>query len=162
MTSKFDDEEILITGASSGLGKAFAFQLGSKNRLLLCGRNQSQLSESFPQHQVFQADLTKISDIELINERLQSQHSPTSAILAAGGGTFSPFLNASFDDIANDINLNITGNVALMHMLIPKLITNARHRNLRAKLLVVSSHAAFLRVPNFATYASAKKFLINL
>jgi len=35
-----DKEYILVTGASSGIGKEIAINLSSKNNVILCGRNE--------------------------------------------------------------------------------------------------------------------------
>jgi hypothetical protein len=73
-------------------------------------------------------------------------------VLNAGGGIFKPFFEASYDDHLNTLELNVTANLDLAYHLIPTLDPMAR-------IQVITSHSAGLRIPNFAVYAAAKTFL---
>lgn len=69
------DKQILVTGASSGIGKAIAIACSKMGAtVFITGRNVERLNETLGQmsdgnHKVISADLTKAEDIErLVNE----------------------------------------------------------------------------------------------
>ena len=61
---------ILITGASSGIGRQCAIQLSKENKLILCARRENKLletkamCENSENHLIFPYDLTKVEYIE--------------------------------------------------------------------------------------------------
>ena len=68
------NKQILITGASSGIGRAMAVECAKAGaKLIITGRNEERLNETFVQlegegHQCFIADLNRVEDVEgLVN-----------------------------------------------------------------------------------------------
>ncbi|MCB9229288.1 MAG: SDR family NAD(P)-dependent oxidoreductase [Deltaproteobacteria bacterium] len=158
----FRSERILITGASRGLGRSFARLLGHKelkNSLCLLARDIHLLKEEFGDHELIPVDLTDSVLLEKLARDKLITFSPTVVILNAGGGSFGPFIASTIESSRQTILLNMTANVLLIQILLPHMIRYAHEQHKRSKILVVSSHAAFLRVPNFALYASSKTFL---
>ena len=157
----FHKERILITGASSGLGRSFARKLlATDNGLLLTARRASDsLGQEFPDAALYDLDLTSKSDLEKWVFGPLKEFGPSVAILNAGGGHFQHFSGAPLEKTLETVSLNITANLILCRALLPQMIARALSQGRRAKLLLVSSHAAFLRVPNFAVYASCKGFI---
>jgi hypothetical protein len=162
-------KKILITGASSGIGREVALQLtSSAERIWLNGRNSDELrktqvmiNQQNPKVGVtcIACDLSVESDREhlinsVVNEDLDL------VVLNAGGGEFGLFSESKWTTERHVIDLNITATVHLTHALLPRLKkTHVEDHSKPCALVFVSSHAAFMHVPHFAVYASAKSFI---
>jgi short-subunit dehydrogenase len=160
-------ENVLITGASSGIGRAFSICLPSSQQVILTGRDSEQL-------QLTQSSMANCHDrvikkpVDLLSfaERTQLiselQTLPLSLlVLNAGAGFFGHFIENDLQGELNTIELNISANIHLLRELLPSMLDQARATNRRAQVIVVASHSAYMRVPHFAVYASAKAFLFN-
>lgn len=160
-------KNVFITGASSGIGREIALQLSATaEHIWICGRNSEALQRT-------QTRMTQINpkikvscllgDLTIEREREQLLSTVTHetldlVILNAGGGEFELFSDSKWESERHVIDLNITATVHLTHALLPRLKkTQAEGRS--CALVFVSSHAAFLHVPHFAVYASAKSFI---
>jgi short-subunit dehydrogenase len=162
-------KHVLITGASSGIGRQFAVQLAKDYpRQTLVGRNLLELQKtrdlvleinSNAKVTLIQCDLIFFSEREALIEKISSPlHF---VILAAGGGPFGKFIDVPLREHLDTIELNVSANVHLCRMLIPLLLSTARDENINSRLILVSSHAAFFRVPHFASYASSKSLILQ-
>lgn len=162
-------KHVLITGASSGIGRQFAVQLASDYpRQTLSGRNLLELEKTRDlvlqvnpnaQLTLCPCDLSSFSDrAAFVSKVTPPIHF---AVLAAGGGPFGKFVDVPVERLLDTIDLNISSNVHLCRLLIPMLLSTARDEKIKSRLILVSSHAAFFRVPNFVTYASAKSFILQ-
>ena len=116
---------ILITGASSGIGRATAVEssrLGAT--CIITGRNAERLQETFNAlegegHQQFIADLTDQADIE----SLVSQFPPLDgAVLCAGVGQTVPVQFATREKFDKVFNTNFFSQTELIRMLYKKKI----------------------------------------
>ncbi len=160
-------KNVFITGASSGIGREVAIQLSSSaEQIWICGRNAEALRRTQtlmiavnPNIKVtcLLGDLTSEHEREEILSAV-AQENLDLVILNAGGGEFELFSNSKWANERHVIDLNVTATVHLTHALLPQLKKmSAQGRS--AALVFVSSHAAFLHVPHFAVYASAKSFI---
>ncbi len=159
---------VLVTGASSGIGREFALQMAPTSKtMVLTGRNleelkvtQQQVRDINPKTLVetVVSDLCEPSDREtLINTA--RKHQIDSLVLNAGGGNFGLFIDSDWQQEQKVIDLNIASTVHLCSKLVPQMLEIAKGRSLNSKIILVSSHAAFMRIPNFSVYASCKAFL---
>jgi NAD(P)-dependent dehydrogenase (short-subunit alcohol dehydrogenase family) len=77
--TRFQGRTILVTGASSGIGRAVAIRLGNEGaRVILVARDQLRLEETRPQvvgsgHLVFSCDVTNESAIMAMTSELRSK-----------------------------------------------------------------------------------------
>jgi NAD(P)-dependent dehydrogenase (short-subunit alcohol dehydrogenase family) len=128
---------ILVTGASSGIGKAIAVvcsQMGAK--LIITGRNKARLSETLSMlegsdHQQICADLTNSSELEKLVEAL-----PKLDGMVNNAGIAKPLvLQLTENDDVNDI-LKIN---ALAPIHLTRLILKQKKLNKEASLIFISS-----------------------
>jgi NAD(P)-dependent dehydrogenase (short-subunit alcohol dehydrogenase family) len=128
---------ILVTGASSGIGRAIAVacsQMGAK--LVITGRNEVRLSETFSmlsagEHQQICADLTSSVEIERLVESL-----PKLDGLVNNAGIANPLvLQLTEEKDVNDIlNINALGPIHLT-----RLVLQYKKLNKGASLVYISS-----------------------
>lgn len=155
-------DAILITGASAGIGEAFARQLAAEgHNLVLAARRVERLRElaetleaSFRIQVVsLRCDLTEEKAAATLAAELDQQGIRVSGLINnAGFGDRGRFQDLSLERQLNMIQLNVTALVDLTWRLVPQL-TRAR----RAFIINVASTAAFQAGPNMAIYYATKR-----
>ena len=154
----------LITGASSGIGEAFARRLaGEKHNLVLVARNENKLHELCDElilkHEVMAhyvaLDLTDAdADGRLFDETERHGFEVDWLINNAGFGSYGDFSRLDLDYELGMIDLNIRSLVALTH----RYLQGMRERR-GGQIINVSSAAGFQPIPFMTTYAATKAFV---
>jgi len=156
----------LITGASSGIGAAYADRLAKRGYdLVLVARNEERLNamakqliaESNVQVDVLIADLTSRADVRLVEQRLRSDGSLTLLVNNAGIGTRKAVLLEDVDWLEGVVELNV---IAVHRLAIAAAQTFAARG--RGGIINVSSIAALHPEQVNATYTATKAFVLNL
>lgn len=158
----------LVTGASSGIGRAFARRMPAATDLLLTGRDQQRLDEEAqrlrrPGRQVetLAADLTAQQERDGLVEAAEAFEIDL-LINNAGAGRLGRFLDSPANTEQQTVLLNVVAVVDLTRRLLPGMLARARGKQRRAGLIIASSTAAFAPVPMFATYAASKALTCSL
>ena len=156
----------LITGASSGIGKAIAYECAKRgmNLILVSLPNQDlelvakDISGSYGVETVFfETDLTRLdAPQELFNYTQHEGLDVDVLVNNAGVAGASYFKEATIDYIDERILLNIRAVVVLTRLYLPLLLT---HR--KSYILNVSSLAAFFYIPYKSLYSASKAFVKN-
>lgn len=156
----------LITGASSGIGEAFARRLAEeKHDLVLVARSEKKLHELCDElmlkHQItahyVAMDLNDFeADKRLFNETERHGMQVDWLINNAGFGSMGDFAALDLEKELEMINLNISVLVALTHRYIQKM----RERK-SGVIINVSSTASFQPVPFMAAYSATKAFVTS-
>ena len=154
----------VITGASSGIGEAFAKALPDRTDLLLTGRNDTALGEladalkKTGRHvERLVADLSEDKGRDSLVQAAQA-FSPDLLINNAGLGAFGRAVeNEPLTERAM-IEVNVVAPAVITRALLPEMLQRAREEGRRAGLVVVASTAAFQPLPYLATYAATKAF----
>ena len=154
----------LITGASSGIGEAFARRLASeKHNLVLVARSDAKLRELCDELIVKHAvachaialDLTEPgAHLRLFDETERNGWEIDWLINNAGFGSAGDFATLDLDHELGMIDLNISALVALTHNFLQRM--RARRSG---TIINVSSAAGFQPIPFMATYAATKAFV---
>lgn len=154
----------LITGATSGIGKAFALELPSGTDLLVTGRNadaleqiRGELGQSGRLVETIAADLATTEGRERVIAAANT-FAPDLLINNAGVGYFGPAMEIAAEREIQTLMVNVVAVVTLTRALVPAMIDRAIENGKRAGLIVVASTAAFAPIPYFATYAASKVF----
>lgn len=155
---------VLITGASSGLGKAFAEELPSSADLLLTGRNEEAL-QALREALAQPGRLVEVVTADLATDRGRKavirgaeDFGIDLLINNAGRGRLGSFLENPATEEKATVEVNIVAPVVLSHALLPGMLERARARHGRAGLINVASSAAYVPVPFMASYAASKAF----
>jgi len=153
-----------ITGASSGIGRAFALELPAATNLLLIGRDAGRLekvaAETARPGRVVETmvlDLTLDADRDRLVARGE-EFATDLLINNAGSGRFGDFLEGSPEAELETVLVNVVAVVDLTRRLLPGMLARAEAAGRRCGLIVVCSTAAFAPVPFLATYAATKVF----
>jgi uncharacterized protein len=154
----------LITGASSGIGEAFARRLAKeKHNLVLVARSEKKLhelcDELMLEHGIIAhyvaLDLTEFeADKKLFEETEKHEFEVEWLINNAGFGSMGDFAELDLEHELQMIDLNISALVALTHRYLQKM----RERK-SGVIINVSSAASFQPIPFMATYAATKAFV---
>ena len=153
----------LITGATSGIGAAFARHLAQRGyRLVLVARDRDRLegsrealrSSGSPQVEVLPADLTVPADRDRVVARLEQ--GVDLLVNNAGIGLGLEMLECTPADLQRQIDLNVTAVVLLARAALPGMIERGH-----GGVINVASIAGLLPGRG-STYAGSKAFLISL
>lgn len=160
---KMKNQFAVITGASQGLGRAFAIELARRqyNVVLvsLPGQNLSQLSEWIKKEYnvastYYETDFSVDSNIRSLASWLNTNFKISILINNAGIGGTKSFEDAHIDYIDAIIQVNIKATALLTH----QLLTNLK-RQPQSYILNVSSIAAFSPVGYKTVYPASKAFV---
>jgi len=152
----------LVTGASSGLGEAFACLLAEQgtNLVLVARRKEpldalaSRLSEHHAVDvEVAAADLTRELDVANL-EGLARDAELDLLVNNAGIGSEGPFIDSDIDVQVRTLRLDVEAVLRLTHAVLPGMVSRGR-----GAVINVSSGLAFLAAPEYATYAASKAFV---
>ncbi|MEC4803441.1 MAG: SDR family oxidoreductase [Jaaginema sp. PMC 1079.18] len=156
----------LITGASSGIGEAFARQLAAqKYNLVLVARSRivlEQLAQELRDRHQIQAtvitqDLTEPNAPTRVWETTQTQGIAVDFLINnAGFGDYGAFVDNSREKQLNMIQLNVTALVDLTTLFLPPMLERGS-----GQIINVSSIAAFQPMPYLAIYGATKTFILH-
>lgn len=152
----------LITGASSGIGKALAIKLGEAGfNLLLTARNQTALQDlksyletKYPiKTQIIVADCSTKKGVELVISA--SKHLDIGLLIAAAGfGTSGLFLKSHLKEELNMLEVNCKSLLILSHYFIKQFANRGG-----GGIILMSSIVGFQGVPNASHYAATKAYV---
>jgi len=153
------NKQILVTGASSGIGRAIAIACANMGAFVsITGRNIQKLKETFSLmkgkgHNILTADLTNIDDISFLVESLPKLDG---VVHNAGVGSRVLCKNIRENDITKVINPNFIAPVLLQSE-----ILNAKKINKGASIVFTASMAAKMPSIGNAIYSASKGALIS-
>jgi len=118
-----ENKTILVTGASSGIGKAIAIECAKMGaQVVITGRNEQRLQETYKQLEGAQpayivADLTKKEDIETLVNQIDSLNG---LVNCAGLTIPKPFKFLQEEDIQEVMTVNFNAPLLLTQLLVKK------------------------------------------
>jgi uncharacterized protein len=159
-------ETVLITGASSGIGRELArLFAGDGADLVLIARSEGRLrelagelaAEYGVQAQVVPADLSRPGNPEEIAQTLAQRHVDVDVLVNnAGFGTHGPVAGIGVGRQLEMIEVNVAALTALTALLLPGMLERRR-----GAILNVASTAAFQPGPNQAVYCATKAYVLS-
>lgn len=154
---------VLITGASSGIGKEMAKIYAQKgHNLILVARRIEILEELKNEYSnldihILQKDLSNIACCQEIYEYTQDKGLFVETLINnAGVGLFGDFIETDLERELSMINLNISSLISLTKL----YLVNMKKEN-RGQILNVSSVASFMPGPKMSVYYATKAFVTS-
>ena len=158
----------LVTGASSGIGEAFARSLAARGvDLVVTGLPQEQrrltsiACELEDLHGVrclaVPADLADSTGADSLRG-VADEHAfePDLLVNSAGIGASGPFFEAPLEQQLRMIHVNVEGMVRLTGLYLPRMVARGA-----GAVINVASTAAFQPLPYFTVYAASKAFVLS-
>lgn len=151
---------ILITGASSGIGRAFALQAGAAGaNAVLVARREDELAlvaEEFErrggQARIHIADLSQLKAAHALAETVLREDGPVDVLVNnAGRSIRRALLDCKPEDFEGLMAVNFLGPVALTLGLLPAMVQRGDGHIVQISTIGVQTGA-----PNFAPYVAAK------
>lgn len=168
----------IITGASSGIGKAFLEEIANDrgvngatpfDEIWAVARSEDKLIEiktllGDDRIVPVTADLSSPEDMTRLSERLASEKPQIGLLInCAGMGMKGLVEDHPAKTLEDTIDVNCTSLAKLTRICIPYMIVrdSSRTRDKRPRIINIASSAGFLPQPGFAAYAASKAFVIS-
>jgi short-subunit dehydrogenase len=152
----------LVTGASSGIGRALAVRLaGAGVEIVAVARDRERLHElaaDLPiEVEVLVADLSDPDQLLMVEQRLASGDRPVDlAVNNAGFGTYGAFADLDIDGEQREIAVNVVAVVRLTHAAARAMLARGR-----GAILNIASVAGLQATPGNAVYGATKAFVAS-
>ena len=161
-----EDSTALVTGASSGIGASIARELAERGHgLTLVARREERLrelaGELFDTHgvrtEVIGADLADASSRDALEARIAELGLDVEILVNnAGFGGFGSFAEQDRERELEMVRLNIEAVVDLEGRYLPTMVERGR-----GAVINIASTASFQPLPDNATYAATKAFVLS-
>lgn len=156
---------VLVTGASSGIGRAAAVQLaGAGAQVLVVARSEDQLAEVVEEITTaggtafaYRTDLTDFDQIDALVTKVLDQHGHVDILVNNAGMSIRRKVRHSqdrFQDFERPMHLNYFAAVRLTMGLLPTMVEREA-----GQVINISSWAALLRPSRFSGYTASKAAL---
>jgi uncharacterized oxidoreductase len=153
------NQTILITGGTSGIGKALALSLKEKNTVIVTGRSEARLEEARKNGLItIQADLTKREDLDQLVMTIEQQYPQLNVLINNAGIQYNYHMlreSDTFQRIQQEIQVNLTGTIQLTQLLLPVLCSKP------SQILNVSSALGVVPKSDGIVYSASKAGLRN-
>jgi uncharacterized protein len=163
----YQGKTALITGASSGIGRAFAHALARRGMaVVLIARSEERLlalatdlSQRYGIHaEVIPADLSQEDAIHQIRREVELRELVIDLLVNnAGFATNGYFERLSPERDHDQVMVDVTSVVDLAHAFVPALL----ERSPGAAIINVASTAGFQPLPYMAVYGASKAFVLS-
>ncbi len=157
----------LVTGASSGIGAAFARKLAADGSdLIVVARRRDRLealaaelaSAYGVRVETLAADLTDVVELAVVEARLADPERPVDLLVNnAGAGGHGAYAALAVDDVEGMVRLNLLAPVRLTSAALPAMVARGS-----GGIVNVSSISGEQPIPFVATYSATKAFLTSL
>jgi uncharacterized protein len=161
-----DEKWALITGASSGIGRALAFAFAARGyNLFLTARNESRLRQVAADcgakfkvvTEIYPADLSKGRRVDDLIGAVAAVERPFEILVNnAGFGVHGQFRSTLIDQELSLVNLQAEAMLKLTKALLPGMLSRRSGR-----ILNVASLYSFAPVPFQSVYAASKAFILS-
>ena len=156
----WQDKNVMITGASSGIGRGLALELARRGaRVGLIARRADVLTELVREIEAgggksfaVPADVTNPDSVQMAAETLRTEFGSIDLLIAnAGVGATVDAADLKGSAVAGVINVNVLGAANSVAAVVPEMVKRGS-----GQLVVISSLAAYRGLPKSAAYCASK------
>lgn len=167
MTQPLENQVVLLTGATGGIGREIAILLSQEPIvLLMVARNKGRLKELANELnysnkatlQLISCDLTDALQVkEMVHKVISDYGRIDHVVHAAGVGDFKPFINFTIHEIDEMIEGNTQSVMYLFSYILPHMI-----KQQAGKWSVIVSSGGYVATPSSSVYSASKFAIIGL
>jgi NAD(P)-dependent dehydrogenase (short-subunit alcohol dehydrogenase family) len=161
---------VMITGASSGIGKAAAKQAGEAGaKVLLVARSPEKLEETKAEIEeaggeahIHRCDLSELDDVENMAAEVLAEHGRVDILVNNAGRSIRRSVALSYDrfhDYQRTMQLNYFGSLKLIMSLLPEMRKKSKDGRKGGHIINVSSIGVQTNTPRFSAYVASKAAL---
>jgi NAD(P)-dependent dehydrogenase (short-subunit alcohol dehydrogenase family) len=160
---------VLITGASSGIGRSCAIKCGAAGaEVLLVARTPEKLEQTKAEIEdaggaahIHQCDLSDLDDVERMANEVLEQHERVDVLVNNAGRSIRRSVELSYDrfhDFERTMQLNYFGALRLILSLLPSMRKRSKGRK-GGHIINISSIGVQTNTPRFSAYVASKAAL---
>jgi short-subunit dehydrogenase len=158
--SYWQDKVVMVTGASSGIGRGVAVELARRGaRLGLVARRAETLQEIVSEIEslggqalALPGDVQDVSAVSAAADHLRETYGVIDVLIAnAGIGSTNDAAELRAGEVARVINVNVIGASNSVAAVVPAMVAKGQ-----GQLVVISSLAAYRGLPKSAAYCASK------
>src|SRR5579875_3398935 len=161
---------VLITGASSGIGRATALRVGAAGgKVILVARGLEKLEQTKTEIEdlggvafVHRCDLSDMSDIERMGKEVLQEHGRVDILVNNAGRSIRRSIALSYDrfhDFERTMQLNYFGPVRLILSLLPIMRQVSPDGRRGGHIINICSIGVQTNIPRFSAYVASKAAL---
>ena len=165
LRKKVSEQIIMVTGGTSGIGKATALKLAKAGAtVLLVARHTDKLEQTLEQIQdmqgkafIYACDLSELDQVDALAQQVLADHGGGDVLVNNAGRSIRRSIEDTFDrfhDFQRTMQLNYFGAVRLTMALLPSMIERKQ-----GQIINISSIGAQTFAPRFAAYIASKSAL---
>jgi NAD(P)-dependent dehydrogenase (short-subunit alcohol dehydrogenase family) len=165
LSGRVKDKVIVVTGGSSGIGKAAALKLASAHaKVILVARGEEKLTETKSEIDaaggkcwIYTADISDMASCDALVARVLKEHGGCDYLINNAGRSIRRGVINSFDrfhDFERTMQLNYFGALRLIMGFLPKMIEAKR-----GQIINISSIGVLSNAPRFSAYVASKAAL---
>jgi NAD(P)-dependent dehydrogenase (short-subunit alcohol dehydrogenase family) len=155
MTRRLSGKIALVTGGTSGIGLASAKRFATEGaQVFITGRRQAELDAAVrsigPSATGIRADVSKVSDLNRLFERIKADAGRIDVLFAnAGGGSFLPLGQITEEQFDDTFGRNVKGLVFTVQKALPLLVDGG-------SIILTGSSASIVGTAAFSVYGASK------
>lgn len=161
---RFNGKVVVITGASSGIGRQLAVDFAKRGaKLALVARRKEKLLETKNMlgnavSEIFACDVSKSSDVKKISQEIIAKFGAADILINnAGFNVHGEFEKVSIREIENIMGVNYFGAVNCIKSFLPQMLKQGQGR-----IVNIASVSGLEGVPKSAAYSASKFAMIGL
>lgn len=155
MNNRFADKVALVSGGSTGIGRAIAIRLATEGaRVVITGRNEDTLREAAGQHPNISyvlADVGRSEDVTSTLATVQARRGRLDILVNnAGAAPVAPLREVEMSQYDSTFLVNVRGLVDTTRQALPLLLAS------RGTIINISSSVALRPLANMSIYSASK------
>jgi len=165
LAGKVKDRVIVVTGASSGIGRATALKMASAGaKMILVARGEDKLLETRKEIEaaggrawIYTCDVADLASCDALVARVLKEHGKCDFLVNNAGRSIRRGVGNSFDrfhDFERTMQLNYFGSLRLIMGFLPKMMEQ-KHGH----IINISSIGVLTNAPRFSAYVASKSAL---
>ena len=165
LRGQVEGKVVLVTGASSGIGKATAWKLAEAGaHVVTIARDAEQLAEVVREFEAaglklhaYVGDLADMASAEAVTQQVLAEHGVVDILINNAGRSIRRAIENSFDrfhDFERTMQLNYFGALKVSMGVLPKMIEQ-KHGH----IINISSIGVLTNAPRFSAYVASKSAL---